>query len=142
MFQPERAPTVDVEERPRTPENAYDKKINVADVCDLQHRANNAERELAIERTKLEREKRRSRRLQSQINEYIEALARSTQDYSQAMNHCQMVSNTNLALSKELGKAKLMVETLEGVILLLHTSRPGKDGYTGTPQSTVEAVTS
>ena len=42
------------------------------------------------------------------------------------------MSNRNLALSKELGKAKLMVETLEAMIVMLYTSRPGKDGYTGT----------
>jgi hypothetical protein len=98
------------------------KNINVADSYDWQHRANAAEQELCIERVKLEREKRRARRFQSQISEYTEALARSVQDCSHLMNQCQLISNANLALSGELRKAKSMVETLEAVILLLYTS--------------------
>jgi hypothetical protein len=74
-----------VEEDPQTPTM---KNINVADAYDWQHRASAAEQELAIERVKLERERRRTRRFQSQINEYIEALARSVQDCSQVMNQC------------------------------------------------------
>lgn len=108
-----------VEEDPQTPTM---KNINVADVYDWQHRASAAEQELSIERVKLERERRRTRRFQSQINEYIEALARSVQDCSQVMNQCQLVSNANVALSEELRKAKFMVETLEAVILLLYTA--------------------
>lgn len=118
------------------------KTVNAADVYDWQHRANHAEQELAIEHSKLERERRRTRRFQSQINEYIEALARSTQDYSQVMKQCQIVSNTNVVLSKELGKAKLMVETLEAVIVLLYTLRTGKDRCIGTSQSNGEASAS
>jgi hypothetical protein len=98
------------------------KNINVANTYDWQHRANAAEQELSIERVKLERERRRTRYFQSQINEYIAALARSVQDCSQVMNQCQLVSNANLALSGELRKAKFMVETLEAVIMLLYTS--------------------
>jgi hypothetical protein len=108
-----------LEEDPQTPTM---KNINVADSYDWQHRANAAERELSIERVKLERERRRTRRSQSQINDYIEALARSVQDCSQVRNQCELVSNANLALSNELRKAKFMVETLEAVILLLYTS--------------------
>jgi hypothetical protein len=108
-----------VEEDPQTPTM---KNINVADTYDWQHRAIAAEQELSIERVKLERERRKTRRFQLQVNEYIEALARSVQDCSQAMNQCQLVSNANLALSEELRKAKFMVETLEAVILLLYTS--------------------
>ena len=108
-----------VEEDPQTPTM---KNINVADTYDWQHRANAAEQELSIERVKLERERRRTRRFQSQISEYIEALARSVQDCSHLMNQCQLVSNANLALSEELRKRTFMVETLEAVILLLYTS--------------------
>ena len=140
VLQPEIIPTIEIDEEcMRTPTMNH---INIADACDLQHRANTAERELAIEHTKLERERRKTRRLQSQISEYIEALARSTRDCSHVMNQCQMVSNTNMALSKELGKAKLMVETLEAVILLLYTSRSGKDGCTGKSQSNGEVSAS
>ena len=63
------------------------------------------------------------------------------QNCSQVMNQCQLVSNTNLALSKELGKAKLMVETLEAIILLLYTSHSGKDGRINISQSYREAAT-
>jgi hypothetical protein len=120
VLKPELIPVVEVvEEDPRTPTM---KTINVADAYDWRHRANTAEQELCIERVKLERERRRARRFQCQINEYAEALARSVQDCSQVMNQCQLVSNANLALSQELRKAKLMVETLEAVILLLYTS--------------------
>jgi hypothetical protein len=108
-----------VEEDPQTPTM---KNINVANSYDWQHRANAAEQELCIERIKLEREKRKTRRFQSQISEYTEALARSVQDCSHLVNQCQLISNANLALSGELRKAKFMVETLEAVILLLYTS--------------------
>jgi hypothetical protein len=108
-----------VEEDPQTPTM---KNINVANSYDWQHRANAAEQELCIERVKLEREKRKTRRFQSQISEYTEALARSVQDCSHFVNQCQLISNANLALSGELRKAKFMVETLEAVILLLYTS--------------------
>jgi hypothetical protein len=124
--QPELIPSVEVvEEDPQTPTM---KIINVADAYDWQLRADSAEQRLAIDSVKLERERRKTRRLQSQISEYVEALARSTQDCSHAINQCQLVSNTNLALSQELRKAKLMVETLEAVILLLYTSSKDKDG--------------
>jgi len=129
-FQPETALTIDIvdfEEDPRTPTMH---NINVADAYDWQHRANMAEQELSIERTKLQREKRKGHRLQTQINEYIEALTRSTQDYSQARSQCQFLSNTNLVLSREVGRLRLVVQTLEGVIHLLYTI--GSSGSTGT----------
>jgi hypothetical protein len=113
---------VDPGERPRTPENSYNNNINVVDVYDLQHRACKAEQELAIERHKHTREKRRTRRCQTQINEYMEALNRSTQDCMQLMNQCQVLSNSSMALSQELWKAKLMVETLEAVIMMFYKS--------------------
>ncbi|KAH6675989.1 hypothetical protein B0J14DRAFT_652815 [Halenospora varia] len=97
---PELIPVVHVvEEAPQTPTM---KIVNVADAYDWQQRAMDAEQALSIACIKLEREQRRTRRLRSQINEYIEALARSTQDCSHVMSQCQLVSNTNLALSQEL----------------------------------------
>ncbi len=121
------APTMNIKEEgnPQTPTM---KTINVADVYDWQHRANKAEQELSVQRVKLERERRKTRRLQSQINEYIEALTRSTQDCSQVINQCKLVSNASQAISQELQKAKLMVETLEAVIVLLYTTSKNKDG--------------
>jgi hypothetical protein len=129
-LQPETALTIDVvdfEEDPRTPTMH---NINLADAYDWQHRAKIAEQELSIERTKLQREKRKGHQLQTQINEYIEALTRSTQDYSQARSQCQFLSNTNLVLSREVGKLRLVVQTLEGVIHLLYTI--DSSGSTGT----------
>ncbi|KAH6668270.1 hypothetical protein B0J14DRAFT_674837 [Halenospora varia] len=99
-LQPETIPAigmVDFEEDPRTPTM---NNINVADAYNWQHRANIAEQELSIERTKLQREKRKSRELQTQINEYIEALTHPTQDYSQTRSQCQFLPNTNLVLSR------------------------------------------
>lgn len=145
MFQPELLPSVEIIEEDiqtpilnpieiadeKDPQTPTMKTINVADAYDWQCRANNAEQELAIEHIKLERERRRNRRLRSQINEYIEALARSTQDCSQVMSQCQLVSNTSLAISQELQKAKLIVETLEAVIVLLYTTSKNKGGQEG-----------
>jgi DNA repair exonuclease SbcCD nuclease subunit len=129
---PNRSINVVEEDDPQTPTMTT---INVADAYDWQQRANNAEQKLSIVDIKLQREKRRTRRLQSQINEYIEVLARSTQDCSRMMDQCQLVSNTNLAISQELQKAKLMVETLEAVIVLLYTTSKDKDGRDGTAGS-------
>jgi len=114
------------------PQTPTMKTINVADAYDWQQRATNSEEELAIVCIKYEKERRKARRLQSQINEYIKALARSTQDCSQVMNQCQVVSNTNTALSRDLQKAKLMIETLEAVIVLLYTTPKDMDGRAGT----------
>ena len=144
MLQPELIPTVEVvEEDTQTPitinvdekndpQTPTIRTINVADAYDWQQRANNAEQELSIVGIKLQQEKRRTRRLQSQINDYIEALARSTQDCSRVMGQCQLMSNTSLALSQELQKAKLMVETLEAVIVLLYTTSKDENGRDGT----------
>lgn len=109
----------DLEEIPHTPTIH---STSVADAYDLQHRAHNTEQELSIERAKVAREIRRNRRLQSQINEYVEALARCVHDCGQMKYHCDLLSNSNLALSQELQKAKLMVETLEAVIQMLYNS--------------------
>jgi hypothetical protein len=121
-MQSESVLTIDMlnnEETPRTPTT---NNINIADAYDWQHRANVAEQELSIERTKLQREKRRSCRLETQINEYIEALTRSTQGCVQARSQCQYLSTSNAVLFQEVGKLRLVVQTLEGVIHLLYTT--------------------
>lgn len=102
--------------------------INIADAYDWQHRANVAEQELSIEHTKLQREKRRTRRLETQINEYINALTHSTQGYVQAKSQCQYLSNSNAVLCQEVGKLRLVVQTLEGVIHLLYTTEGSGTG--------------
>lgn len=85
-LQPEPVPTVDMidfVEAPRTPTT---NNINIADAYDWQHHANIAEHELSIERTKLQREKRKTHRFQAQINEYIEVLYRGLQTGEEPMS--------------------------------------------------------
>jgi hypothetical protein len=50
-------------------------------------------------------------------------------------HHFQLVSNSNLALSQELQKAKVMVKTLEAVIQMLYISSPNKFGRTDSTPS-------
>ncbi|PVH75941.1 hypothetical protein DL98DRAFT_592664 [Cadophora sp. DSE1049] len=125
MASPECDPAVEIveEEDPQTPTL---NTINVADAYDWQHRANTAEQQLSVVITGLERQKRHTRRLHSQIKEYIDALGRLTRDNNHAINQCQLLSNANAHLSQEVRKAKLMVETLEAVILTLYKSSADK----------------
>jgi hypothetical protein len=58
------------------------------------------------------------------------------------MNQCQLLSNANLALSQDLRKAKLMVETLEAVIMMFYTSSIDKGGSVGTSSSNGKRVSS
>jgi myosin heavy subunit len=83
-------------------------------------RASDAEHELANQRRQLNRVWKENRRLRQQVEEYCDALNRSTRDYTQLMGQCQQLSNTNIGLARENEKAKFMVETLEAVILMLH----------------------
>lgn len=138
LFQPEPAPTIDIVDFEEAPQTPIMNNINVADAYDWRWHANKVEQELSVERTKLEREKRKSRRQQIQINEYVEALARSAQDYSHARNQCQFLSNTNSVLSNEVGKLRLVVQTLEGVIHMLYTI--DSSGGTGTAPNKGTAV--
>ncbi|PVH67630.1 hypothetical protein DL98DRAFT_662547 [Cadophora sp. DSE1049] len=107
-----------LEQLPLTPAT---QNLNLADAYDVRSRANNAERELSITRTKLTREIRKNRRLQQQNYEYMEALGRAVQDCSVMRHHFDLVSSSQLVLSQELQKAKVMVETLEAVIRMLST---------------------
>jgi chromosome segregation ATPase len=83
-------------------------------------RASDAEHELANQRRQLNRVWKENRRLRQQVEEYCEALGRSTRDCTQLMSQCQQLSNANIGLARENEKAKFMVETLETVILMLH----------------------
>jgi predicted RNase H-like nuclease (RuvC/YqgF family) len=112
----------ELEEAPQTP---LMHTVNAAHAYDLNHRATAAEVELSTIQTKLAREKRKTRRLQSQIQEYMEALAQCVEQCTLMRNHCHIMSNTNLALSQELQKGKFMVETLEAVLQMLYKSAGG-----------------
>ena len=90
---------------------------------DWQQRAGNAEHELATQRRRLNRAWKENRRLQQQVEEYCEALGRSTRDCTQLMSQCQQLSNANLGLTRENEKTKFMVETLEAVLMMLHAPR-------------------
>jgi hypothetical protein len=52
------------------------------------------------------------------------------------MAQCQGVTNTNATLAKENHRAKVMVKTLEAVVMLLYTSRSENSG----PSSTESVV--
>lgn len=114
---------------------------NEADAYDWQHRANIIEQKLSLESDKLQREKRKTRRLQTQINEYTDALARSTQDCAQVMKHCQLASDTNMAITQELRRSKVMVETLEAVIVLLFkVDMNGEGKFAARPPGSVASI--
>jgi chromosome segregation ATPase len=90
---------------------------------DWEARAGNAELELANQRRRLNRAWKENRRLQQQVEEYCDALGRSTQDCTQLMSQCQQLSNANVGLTRENEKARYMVETLEAVLMMLHAPR-------------------
>lgn len=90
---------------------------------DWQQRAGNAEHELASQRRRLNRAWKEIRQLRQQVEEYCEALGRSTADCTLLMSQCQQLSNANLGLTRENEKTKSMVETLEAVLMMLHAPR-------------------
>lgn len=112
----------ELEEAPQTP---LMHTVNAAHAYDLNHRATAAEVELSTVQTQLAREKRKTRRLQSQVQEYMDALEQCVGHCTLMRNHCHIMSNTNLALSQELQKGKFMVETLEAVLQMLYKSAGG-----------------
>ncbi|KAH6670174.1 hypothetical protein B0J14DRAFT_598023 [Halenospora varia] len=116
LLQLEPSPTIDIvdfEEEPQTPIMS---NSNVADAHDWQSRANIAELELAIERKGLSREKRRTRRLQVEVNKHYETLTLSKQVANEAINQCQYLLNINSLLAQEIQRQRIAVETLEVVI--------------------------
>jgi septal ring factor EnvC (AmiA/AmiB activator) len=96
------------------------RSINVADAYDWQHRANAAEQKLLAERAKLTREKRKTRRLQSQVQESVKGWTTCTQQ-------CQVLTNSNYAFSQECQRLKAIIETLEHVIQRVFIPPRGRD---------------
>ena len=96
------------------------RSINVADAYDWQNRANAAEQKLLAERAKLTREKRKTRRLQSQVQESVKGWTACTQQ-------CQSLTNSNYALSGECQRLKAIIESLEHVIQRVFIPRRGRD---------------
>jgi hypothetical protein len=120
-------PSVEFED-PQTPTM---QTFDTAETHDWQHRASIAEHEVSINAMKLTRERRKTRGFQIQIKEYMEALAHSTQECTRITSQYHLALNTNFALSRDLHKAKVMIETLEAVIVLLHTTSKQSDGRVG-----------
>ena len=107
--------------------------VDIVDAHDWKQHAIAIEKSLSTERGKTKRAEKMLRKLrnerdllrrqvdmlQCQNDEYSAALGRSTQDCSRVITQCRGLSETNLALGQELQKAKVMVETLEAVIMML-----------------------
>jgi chromosome segregation ATPase len=115
--------------------------VDIVDAHDWKQHAIAIEKSLSTERGKTKRAEKMLRKLrterdllrkkvdmlQCQIEEYSVALGSSTQDCSRLINQCRGLSETNLALAKDIQKSKSMVETLEAVIMMLFTHLSAKE---------------
>ena len=97
---------MDFEDPVQTPTMA---KENVASILDWQQRAHAVENVLGIERTKHERTKHTSRRLQAAVDGYVESDFR-------ARRQIQGLINSNVGLSQEILRLRCIVDTLNGVL--------------------------
>ncbi|PVH69906.1 hypothetical protein DL98DRAFT_152380 [Cadophora sp. DSE1049] len=121
--------TIDFEE-PRTPMITA---LNVADVHDLQSRIKDSESELATERRRLYHERKRTRRLQNEVDTYHNNLTISKRVSDEAINQCQSLLYTNALLAQEIQKQKTAVETLEALIQKLCTQHKEGSAFTQVP---------
>ncbi|KFY31467.1 hypothetical protein V494_07955 [Pseudogymnoascus sp. VKM F-4513 (FW-928)] len=97
------------------------RRINVADAYDWKHLAVTSEKEVLIAQAGLERERRKNRRLESQLGQSAVGWADSNQ-------HCQALLNSNYVLSQELQRLRFTNEALEAVIQKLFMApRPRED---------------
>ncbi|KFY95374.1 hypothetical protein V498_03387 [Pseudogymnoascus sp. VKM F-4517 (FW-2822)] len=97
------------------------KNINVADAYDWKHLAATSEKEVLIAQAGLERERRKNRRLESQLGQSAVGWADSNQ-------HCQALLNSNFVLSQEIQRLRFTNEALEAVIQKLFIApRPRED---------------
>ena len=112
----------------QTPTTDADKNsVDIIVTPNWKIRALDSEHKLSIERKKSERAERMVRKLRGQIDEYCEALNCSTQDHRRMISQYQALSNANLGLCQELQKAKVMVETLEAVLMMFYTHPSAKE---------------
>ena len=112
----EKASTVDdttMDDGMRTPTMSG---INVADAYDWKHLASTSERELLTAEAELERERRKNRRLESQLSQ-------SAVGWADSNRQCQALLNSNYVLSHELQRLRFTIEALEAVIQKLFTTR-------------------
>ncbi|KAH9203493.1 hypothetical protein DL95DRAFT_503060 [Leptodontidium sp. 2 PMI_412] len=128
----EPSPTIDIVdfEEPRTPTMTA---INVAEAHDWQSRIKDAESELATERKRLYHERKRTRRLQNEVNTYHNNLAISKRVSDEAITQCQSLLHTNALLAQEVQKQKTAVETLEALIQKLCTQHREGSVFTQVP---------
>ncbi|KFY01313.1 hypothetical protein O988_02811 [Pseudogymnoascus sp. VKM F-3808] len=96
------------------------KSVNVADAFDWHKRANAAEHELMIQKSKLAREKRTNRRLQYQVNSNIEGWTVTSQ-------HMQLLASSNHGYYQEILRLKSKIEALEAVIQKLFSASRSTD---------------
>ncbi|KFY94691.1 hypothetical protein V498_03760 [Pseudogymnoascus sp. VKM F-4517 (FW-2822)] len=116
----EKASTVDdttMDDSMRTPTM---RSINVADAYDWKHLADVSEQELSIAQVELERERRKNRRLESQLSQ-------SAAGWVDSNRHYQALLNSTYMLSQELQRSRFTVEALEAVIQKLFSSRVRED---------------
>ncbi|KFY32431.1 hypothetical protein V493_00207 [Pseudogymnoascus sp. VKM F-4281 (FW-2241)] len=96
------------------------RSINVADAYDWKHLAATSEQELSIAQAELERERRKNRRLESQLSQ-------SAVGWADSNRQCQALLNSNYVLSHELQRLRFTIEALEAVIQKLFTARVRED---------------
>ncbi|KFY90206.1 hypothetical protein V498_06128 [Pseudogymnoascus sp. VKM F-4517 (FW-2822)] len=106
-----------IEDGMRTPTM---RSVNVADAFDWQQRANVAEHELAIQQSKLAREKGTNRRLHSQLISSIEGWTVTSQ-------HMQVLVNSNYGYSQDILRLKSTIEALESIIERLFMASQNKE---------------
>jgi hypothetical protein len=83
-----------------------------ANILDWQQRVHNVENVLGIERTKHERAKQASRRLQAAIDGYVESDFR-------ARRQIHSLTSSNFGLSQEILRLRSVVDTLTGVLRMI-----------------------
>ncbi|CZT08609.1 uncharacterized protein RAG0_13607 [Rhynchosporium agropyri] len=120
---------VDFEE-PRTPTMTA---LNVAELHDWQSRTKDTESELHTERKRLYQERKRTRRLQNEVNTYHNSLIISKRVSDEAIAQCQSLLHTNALLAQEVQKQKAAVETLETLIQKLCTESKEGSVFTQVP---------
>jgi hypothetical protein len=110
--------------------------------CHWKQRAVDAEQKLSVEHKKNVRAYALVRKLRGQLDEYCEALGRSTEDCGRALDQCRTLADTNLRLGREFQRAKLMVETLESVLMMFYTHPSTKTRLMGRDPSSEERANS
>ncbi len=97
---------------------------NSADIVDWQQCARGAEHVLGTEKTKHERTKQASRRLQAQLDIFVESDLWARQ-------RIQTLTNSSVALSQEVLRLRCVVDTLNGVLRMICDHSTCGNAYKG-----------